>query len=158
MSTTATGSMIRESIDSIDALGGILLDIETRVVNADYVSVLAPFQQDLAEQHAEMFTGQHDANGNAWAPLAESTIKRKGHSRILYESGDLAASLVTVGAAHNISAVAERGSLFGTDVEYAGFLQTGTSRMPARPPVGVSEENITKLTNQIADATVEKMK
>ena len=142
-------------IDSLEQMESVFHDIGAALEKADYSDVLKQSQHDLAEQHAEMFAGQYDSNRNAWAPLAASTIKRKGHDRILVETGALRDSLVTIGGPGNVHEAMQRGMVFGTDVEYALFHQTGTSRMPARPPVGMAEETLDKLANRIADRTVE---
>lgn len=150
--------MIKESYDNIQQIGGVLLDCEQRIRNADYTEDLVQFQEKLAEQHAGMFAGEFDSNLEDWAPLAKATIDRKGHDRILVETGALRESLVHVGGAGNIHDVMPRGMLFGTEIEYAVFHQEGTRRMPARPPVGVSEETLDKFVERIADSAVEKLK
>jgi phage gpG-like protein len=142
-------------LNGMSALDSLFADMETRVQDADYTPVLDPFQQTLAEQHAGQFAGEFDSNLDSWAPLKPSTIKRKGHDRILYETGALRASLVTVGGPGNIHEVTPSTLLFGTSDQKALYHQEGTRKMPARPPVGVSEENIDKLVDQIADSTVE---
>lgn len=151
-------TLLIEQINSFPEFGGILLDVEQRVVNADYQPELADAAVQIADYEAGMFAGEFDSNGESWAPLKPSTIKRKGHDRILIESGALRESLVHVGGPGNITEVMPRGMLFGADVEYAIFHQQGTSRMPSRPPVGMSEETLDKLVNSVADGTVERMK
>lgn len=123
----------------------------------DYSQTLQDFMPVLAEQEAGMFAGEYDSSLTDWTPLKPSTVARKGHDRILVDTGALRESLVHVGGPGNINEVAPRGMLFGTEVEYAGFLQDGTSRMPSRPPVGISDETLDKLCERIADATVEKL-
>ena len=152
------GIVVRELYDSIEQVGGVLLDTEMRAQNVNYAEELEAFLPVIAAGEAMAFASQSTPDGSPWAPLAPSTVAKKGHSRILFESGALEASLVNVGGPGNINATACRGLLFGTDVEYAIFHQQGTARMPARPAVGMSEETVDKLAETIADATVEKMK
>lgn len=133
-------------------------DMRQTVATMDYSPVLTDFNTVLAEQHAGMFAGQHDSTGTQWEPLKPFTIAKKGHSQILFESGDLRESLIHVGGPGNIAEVTPKTALFGTSIAYAMFHQEGTSRMPARPPVGISEESIDQLTNMVADATVERMR
>lgn len=151
-------TLIKESLGSIDELGGILLDVENRALYSDVRDTLDQFQQTLADQHAGMFSGQYDSNLVPWEALRPSTIAKKGHDRILFESGDLMASLMNLGGPGHIGETNERWMTFGTEVPYATFHQEGTSKFPARPPVGVTEENVDKLVNSVADATVENMK
>lgn len=61
-----------------------------------------------------------------WAPLAPSTIKRKGHDKLLYDTGRLRDS-ITLGEVTPSSATV------GTDAPYAPFHQFGTKKMAARP-------------------------
>lgn len=136
----------------------IITDLQDRLKDADYSDPLGESQQDIAEFEAGMFAGGFDSNLVDWPPLKPSTIKRKGNDRILVETGALMASLVSVGGPGNINAVESRGMLFGTDVEYAIFHQDGTSRMPARPPVGMAEDTLKKLTDGIADSAVDQLK
>ena len=136
----------------------VLTDIQDRLKDADYSDPLGESQQDIAEFEAGMFAGGFDSNLVDWPSLKPSTIKRKGQDRILVETGALMASLVSVGGPGNINEVESRGMLFGTEVEYALFHQTGTQRMPARPPVGMAEDTLIKLTNGIADSAVDQLK
>jgi phage gpG-like protein len=148
----------RETLDSIGGLAFVLTDIEQQVTNANYQSVLEPFQSEIATREADMFSGQHDSNGVAWAPLAVSTAAEKPSSQMLFKSGGLEASLVHVGGRGNIASTLARGLLYGTDVPYAVFHQDGTPQMPARPPVGLSAEDLESLVDQIADQTVKNLK
>jgi len=143
---------------TIDEFATVIDGIGQQVSAMDYSETLGDFLPTIAEQHAEMFGGEHDSNGSPWAQLAPSTVARKGHSRILFETGALMESLVSVGGENNIAESFPRGLVFGTSDEKALFHQNGTSRMPARPPVGLSEETLDKLVDRVADATVEKLK
>ncbi len=142
----------------IDA-NAVLDGASDQVREMDYSQTLEEFQHEIAAGEAEMFTNEHDSNDIPWAPLKLSTIRRKGHDIILFETGALENSLVTVGADGNVSAVAPRGSIFGTDIEYAGFHQESPdeTRMPSRPPVGISEKRVDLLAERIADVTVRQM-
>jgi phage gpG-like protein len=135
----------------------ILVELESQVRNMDYFDVLTAFQETIAEGEAEAFHEEREPGGSPWAPLAPSTVKKKGHNIILFETGTLLGSLVTVGGPGNVSAVSSRGSIFGTDVPYAIFHDQGTSKMPARPPVGISEERVDLLAERIADETVRQL-
>ena len=147
-----------------DELQSVFDGIADQYKAIDYGDTIKGFVSDLQQQHSKQFQSGTDSDGNSWAPLKESTIKRKGHGVILIETEQLMNSLTQGGAKGSITEFGGRngsvvGSLmFGTDDRTAGFHQSGTSRMPARPPVGVSEETLTKMTNDIADATVEGMK
>lgn len=141
-------------LESIGQMNEVFADIERVVGDMDYSFVLEQSLEDIAAGEKEAFDAGTAPGGGPWAPLAPSTIKRKGHAVILYETGDLERSLVEVDGPGNIAEASARGLVFGTDIEYALFHDTGTSRMPQRQPVGVSEETIDKIANRVADETV----
>ena len=145
-----------EQIDEshlVDLLEGLAAEI----AGFDYSKECEEFLPVVAEQHLAMFSGQHDSNGHSWASLAAKTIRRKGQNRILFESGMLEASLISVGGPRNISKSSPQGFLFGTNIDYATFHQTGAFSVPAWPPLGLSEETIDVLLNRVADAMVAKL-
>lgn len=78
--------------------------------------------------------------GRKWKDLADSTKadrKRKGYSPehpILERTGDLLRSLTSPGTADAILQITKAGLTIGSSVPYAKFHQTGTGKMPARPP------------------------
>lgn len=76
-------------------------------------------------------------DGKPWAPWRPSTAKareRKGNAKqgLLWDSGRLLRSIKSqVIGSHNTVQI-------GTDIPYAGYLNNGTSKMSARPFLGVS--------------------
>ena len=74
-----------------------------------------------------------------WPPLAEKTVRRKGHGKLLYDTGKLRDSIRMDPPTANEAKV-------GTDAPYAIYHQKGTGKMPARPFIPVSPEG--KLTPQ----------
>lgn len=46
---------------------------------------------------------------------------------------------------------------FGTAVEYAGYNDQGTSRIPARPHIGINEQHLTGMTERAADYTLAQL-
>ncbi len=80
-----------------------------------------------------------DPLGGGWLPWADSTSRqrvRKGTADLglLYDTGEL---LESIHAAVEGNTVA-----IGSDVDYAIYLQDGTSKMPARPFLGWAPENL----------------
>lgn len=70
------------------------------------------------------FANGQDPYGKGWAPLAPSTIRQKGHSSILVDTGKLAASTIAVpmsGAGIELRSI-----------DYGQFHQFGTKYMVAR--------------------------
>lgn len=96
----------------------------------------------LQDAHEYYFTQEIDPWGVGWTELAQSTIDRKGHDRILYESGNLMDSLSEPNAENAIrietKSVGSLEILFGTAVEYAQYHQYD-SGIPIRQHVGMDE-------------------
>ena len=85
---------------------------------------LEPAADALVKLVDDSFLNAQTPWGDAWKPLAESTIRRKGSSRPLVDSGVLK---------NSITAKAEKlRILLGTNVPYAGFHQFGTPNIPKR--------------------------
>ncbi|MEE7478427.1 phage virion morphogenesis protein [Methylobacterium hispanicum] len=77
-------------------------------------------------------------DGAAWAAWARSTAARKKKgSGLLVDTGRLMGSIS--------ASVAGDTAVIGTNVFYGGYLQEGTSKMPARPFLGLSNANESEL-------------
>lgn len=123
----------------------------------------------LAEQHREYFDAEQSPDGGAWAPNAPSTIKRKGHSRILrgFSPFRLSKSLKLKSKTSTGDAVRESieqtdGATlgFGSSVEYAGdrFAGRPTKYAPSgRPHIGINEEYLDKMTERAVDYVVAQL-
>lgn len=75
-----------------------------------------------------------------WPPLAATTIAsriRKGYGPgpMLINTGDLAQSIA--GGTGSIKEIAPLQMTLGTSISYAGYLQNGTRKMPARRIIGL---------------------
>jgi len=81
--------------------------------------------------------GGTDAAGDSWAPLADSTKRKKrrrGNPEILRDTGVLLNSLSPgVSVPGQVLEVHPGEVIVGTNVPYAPFIHLGTPRMPARP-------------------------
>lgn len=157
MSTATKRPTVKQQIEGVRALGGVFVEIEEQFKAADYTRTLTPFLDLLQRTHAEGFSTQSNPVGRKWKPLAPSTIKRKGHGIILFETGRLKSSLIGA-TGDSVRAVSHRGMLFGTQVPYSIFHQNGTSRLPQREHVGMNDETCQQIVNAVADATVEALK
>jgi phage gpG-like protein len=116
---------------------------------------------DLEADHKAFFDEAQDKHGSPWAPLAPYTIQRKGHDTILIETGALVKSLTQKGAMYAIreffATGGEMGIIFGTSRPHAVLHMTGTSRMPARPMVGLTEDRIDKFQQKIGDIVIDEL-
>lgn len=146
-----------------DELQSVFDDVDDQFRGIDYGETLKGLTADLRRQHDKQFQTGTDSTGTAWTPLKESTVRRKGHGIILVDTEDMMNSLTQEGAQNSISDIGGRNGsilgrlLFGTSDPKAAKHQFGIG-VPARPPVGVSEETLGKMTNDVADATVEGLK
>lgn len=90
--------------------------------------IAADVAPQIADEIRAEFAAGQDPYGKSWEKLAAATIAKGRHAPPLTDSSDTIDSLEvkpSQGAGVDIS--------FGT--EYAGFHQTGTKNMPARPPL-----------------------
>lgn len=118
-----------------------LLRFGERAVAAE--PAMAAIGEMILKSETRQFDTEGASGGTPWQDLAPSTVATKarhaGAYRILQETGVLFDSLTSKGATGNIFEVGPDHLRLGTDVPYATFHQTGTSRMPARPPVKLNE-------------------
>lgn len=128
----------------------VYTDINECLENADFSVPFRLIAKELERFEQGLFESEHAPDGTPWAPLRPATIARKGHDLILHDTGRLGASLMQE-TGDSIRAVDPHYLTFGTSTEYAGFLQDGTSRMPARPMVGLNEEVIDLIADYIGD-------
>lgn len=111
---------------------GLLDDIGDRLGRPD--EMLDLLVDRVHEYERDLFaTG---GNGQ-WPALSSKTVALKGSSRVLVDTGGLLDDLTSDRDLLSDEAVV------GTDVAYAGFLKTGTGRMPRRDPAPApSEEKV----------------
>jgi phage gpG-like protein len=89
----------------------------------------------------QRFESEGAYGGEKWAPLAPSTVARKGAGKgILVDSGRLRASLTQETAADSIRVLLPQEMRWGSTVPYGKFHQSGTSRMPQRRVVKLPEQ------------------
>lgn len=94
----------------------------------------------------QRFEDQKDADGQAWKPLAASTLLRRKapNPRILRMTGDLYDSVT-----HQVLSL--RGVRVGSNRAYARLHQFGGENVPARPYLGVSSEGMKEIRAILAD-------
>lgn len=139
--------------DGLQQFGAVYLRMDQNWQNADFSDQLeaevVPF---LAHVHEDYFNQESGPDG-PWAPLHPRTVKRKGFDTILIENNNMRSSLLFPGGDH-IEDVGDSFLTWGTADEKAYFHQMGTTRMPARPFVGLLETHVDTITNMIADEAV----
>jgi len=150
--------IITEEYDDFRSFGSILQQLENQLNRADYTDPMKTLEQGLAEAHARFFANSVDPNGTLWEPLAASTVAAKGHDTILIDTKALGQSVSDINNGHHLGGVSSRGLLFGSDVPYGIWHMRGTSRMPARPWLGVDTETLQDGCYLVADHSVEVLK
>lgn len=99
--------------------------------------------------------GHQGHGGEAWAPLAESTLKRKlkkKKTKILVDTSTMRNSLSLQLEAHTAFRIVV---VEGVHTPYAKFHMEGTKRMPARLPVYISPQDLEQF-NKSVGADLEK--
>lgn len=93
---------------------------------AEVPSRVAPeAAQRIAQLIEEEFQGEADPYGSGWPPHAAATIKRWGDHPILTLNGEMREGVT-------VTPMQGAGIAIEFSVEYAGYHQAGTGRMPAR--------------------------
>ena len=104
-------------------------------------SLLHDMGVEVREQTLDRFDFETGPEGDSWKKLADATIKFKNKictGGILERSGLMKDSLdVQVENADSV--------LIGSPRHYAEYHQAGTKKMPARPFLGISTDNINDL-------------
>lgn len=112
----------------------------------DVKDLREPFRE-IIQQLYDIERQQFDTEGGraeSWQPLAPSTVERKERggfgSKILVRTEAMESSLTgqTTDTRVEVQPLLMR---FGTKVPYAGYHQTGTTHMPARPVIKLIESD-----------------
>ena len=143
------------------AIRQVVEDVGQEIVGLNYPSILQTQFPVLEKIHGDYFAQERSPTGGKWAPLAASTVAKKGRSRILVDSGTLLGSLTGKGGIRRASGNQIE---FGTAVPYAvyhltGFHMRGRRRkVPARPMLGLSQTGVHKIATNIADGIIARLK
>jgi phage gpG-like protein len=131
--------LIRFDIIGDAAVERVLENMRMRVENAkpafDAIGDL------LAEAETKQFETEGDYGSGGWAALSPKYAAWKAKhypgKPILEATGALRGSLTS--RPFGVEEVSATRAVFGTDIEYAAYHQTGTEKMPARPPMQLPE-------------------
>lgn len=117
----------------------------------------------LEKAHDERFKtagASFFTNAGGWAPNAPSTVRKKGHARVLFgkpsEGFRLHKSLTQPASEFGIRVTVDNWPtlaelVFGTDAPYHIYNQLGTGRIPARPHVGMTAEHFEQTAKRAID-------
>lgn len=147
---------IKEQIEGIDFLPAVIADVEQQFLRASYQPVMDAQIAELEAAHQSYFSAEESPTGEKWPALSPVTIATKGHDRILYEFGDLLASL-TGQSPDAVREVSDQGLTFGTQDPKSFHHQHGDG-VPRRQHVGVDNETLDAMVTRVADHAVESLK
>lgn len=118
--------------DIKDALGNLAKKVkESRDLMKEIGDIIV---EDIKHRIVKL---KKDPDDKQWAPWSKATKKarqKKGNATLglLFDSGELNDSITSKVTSKNNVQV-------GTNSPYAGFLNDGTNKMPARPFIGISK-------------------
>lgn len=145
--------MARVTVDDKQARLGMKRRFERA---QDFRSIFRWARNELQRANQANFGSQGAASGKPWLPLdsgyARWKLTHAGPAPILVFSGRLRRSLTSLRGSPN--EIDKKSAVFGTDVPYAGFHQTGTSKMPARKIVFVPPLFANTMARKAADHIV----
>lgn len=140
---------ITYSIAGVPQISHYLRGVQARALNG--APVLSIILRDMRRLEQELF----DTEGRGeWPALAVSTLESKSRQgyppNILQATEALYDSLAgNLSAAGHVEQITEDEIVYGTTNPAARWHQSGTSKMPARPPVDVREEDVRGWTKQV---------
>lgn len=118
-----------------------------------------PFEE-IAKDFAQIETKQFDTQGSygsgGWKDLSPRYEKRKKGGSILVKTGLLRGSLLG-GNPWSIRVINPLELRLGTKLHYGIYHQTGTRKMPARPPIQLTDADKSRWTKFIHKYLVKKI-
>ncbi len=107
-------------------------------------SELQQYTEAIREAILRNYFSGNTFTGGKVAALSPTTIKKKGHGKVFFDTGELYRSLVSQKVADGYEIFFSEGRS-----QIAYWLQTGTSRMPARPAFGIQPERADVILNSM---------
>lgn len=114
----------------------------------------------IAQQNRanDRFAARQAPDGQAWPQNAASTIKRKGHTRILEGLTMRLRNSIRSQTGDSVREISDTGSTatlsFGTSRPYAYVHQVGSDRIPQRRFLGFIERDADQIANRVADEII----
>jgi phage gpG-like protein len=155
-------------LTSHDELQDVYDALAEDIDGTDYQDWMASELVRMADLHRTFFRNQTGPDGVAWPKNAPSTIKRKGHSRILRgipsNNHRLSRSLTerstrTTGDAIREMAQTDTAAYmsFGSAVEYSAKHDVGGPNLPIRRHVGLTDEHVNKMVENLGDEIIKQL-
>lgn len=115
---------------------------------SDFSPVLEKIADDFLELEASQFGGEGKTGSGGWKALSPDYAAWKAvhypGAKILERDGWLRDSLTVKDAPFGLREITTTQAVLGSNLPYAMYHQTGTRKMPARPPIELSESDKTR--------------
>lgn len=127
-----------------------VLDKLVKSLEGDMSEALDMCRADIAGMFMDIFQRAQDAGGTAWPAHAPETVRQYGPHPLLILTTALMQSVTTdFGTGDSVIENSGRDLAWGTNLEYGGYNNYGTSRIPPREFLYWTDEG--------ADAVVETL-
>lgn len=132
----------------------------------DLSGIFKDVEKEFHAIEAENFQSENAKGASGrWKPISKKTeeikIRKRGTFALLagtlIDSEALYKSL-TGKSNHTVSIINKQGAAFGTNLPYAKLHQTGTKRMPARPPIDLSDAQKRRIQKVIQKGLVDEVR
>lgn len=155
-------------LDSYAELQEVYDDLTEDIAQLDYQEWMGRELVRMADLHRKYFQHQTGPDGAAWPKNAPSTIRYKGHGRILrgHPSNNFRLSRSLTERSTRTTGDAIREAIqtdtaaymtFGTSVEYSAAHDRPRGNIPARRHVGLNEEHVNGMVERLADEIVKQL-
>ena len=141
---------IRIEIQGTEQLSKAFTELSRRI--GDLTPVWPRVAQIFYERERQLFDSQGEGN---WVQLSARYGRWKqkhfpGYP-LLQRTTEMAVSLTNRSSPFSVLDMRPKNFAVGTSVPYAQFHQTGTSRMPARPPIIIDDGTIQRMLDVVTD-------
>jgi phage gpG-like protein len=139
------GSLIDAQVIGLHRIERLITGLQAIGGMARY-GLLRQLGELIRQQHTRRVLSEKTSpSGAAWAGLKPSTVRRKGNSNILVETGVMARAWQLFVGADNVRMRNTARSRKGRAVLYLPFHQFGTKYMVQREVMGFSQQNLAEI-------------
>jgi phage gpG-like protein len=141
---------IRIEIQGTQELSNAFTELSRRI--GDLTPIWPRVAQVFYERERQLFDQQGEGNWRELSPRYGAWKQKHfpGYP-LLQRSTEMAVSLTNQTSPFSVLDMRPKNFAVGTSVPYAQFHQTGTSRMPARPPIIIDDGTIQRMLDVVTD-------
>lgn len=142
---------------TLDQLGRYFAGLDGELRKLDFTPAWKIVRVLVSSETKLNFARGQTPDGTPWAPLKRPSKRRGGKSaKPLRDKGLLMASVSGAGAGH-VEETSKTAFVFGTNLDYADFHQSGTRRIPRREFLGLTPKMIERIAGMVADVAVKQL-